>query len=51
MNGYCVKCKAKREIDNIEKTNIKKNHPMIKGHCKTCKTKVSVFVKKENETK
>lgn len=47
MDGYCVKCKSKKEMINIEKTETKKNHPVIKGHCKTCNTKISVFVKKE----
>ncbi len=36
--GYCVKCKAKREIKNGEKITMKNGKPALKGTCPTCGT-------------
>ncbi|MDO8682501.1 MAG: DUF5679 domain-containing protein [Armatimonadota bacterium] len=40
MEGYCVKCKAKREMKNPEKTTMKNGKPATKGICPTCGTKM-----------
>tara|TARA_Y100000310_G_scaffold345555_1_gene466474 strand:+ start:24045 stop:24260 length:216 start_codon:yes stop_codon:yes gene_type:complete len=36
--GYCVKCKEKREMKDVEKTEIKPGRPAAKGTCTTCGT-------------
>jgi len=40
MEAYCVKCKAKREMKNPEKTIMKNKKPATKGTCPTCGTKM-----------
>ena len=45
MEGYCVKCKAKREIKNPVKTSVN-GHPAIKGSCTKCGTQMFRFVAK-----
>ena len=36
--GYCVKCKAKREISNAVEETMKNGRKAIKGKCPTCGT-------------
>lgn len=36
--GYCVKCKAKREISNGVEETMKNGRKAIKGKCPTCGT-------------
>lgn len=36
--GYCVKCKAKREIKDSERITMKNGKPALKGTCPTCGT-------------
>ena len=57
--GYCVKCKAKREIsDGVEET-MKNGRKAIKGRCPTCGTvmfkilggKAAPAGPRQNETK
>jgi hypothetical protein len=36
--GYCVKCKAKREIMDAEKVTMKNGRPALKGKCGVCGT-------------
>jgi len=36
--GYCVKCKAKREIANGTEETMKNGRKAIKGKCPTCGT-------------
>jgi len=45
MEGYCVKCKKKRRMNEVVKT-ILGNRMQIKGLCAVCKTKMSTFAKK-----
>jgi len=40
MEAYCVKCKAKREMKNPEKTTMKNGKQATKGTCPTCGTKM-----------
>ncbi len=35
---YCVKCRAKREDPNAEKTTMKNGKPAMKGKCPVCGT-------------
>ncbi|PRZ38539.1 hypothetical protein CLV47_1206 [Antricoccus suffuscus] len=39
-NGYCVKCKEKRDFDGEEQVN-EKGTRMAKGTCPTCGTKMN----------
>jgi len=36
--GYCVKCKAKREIADAQEVTMKNGRPALKGKCPTCGT-------------
>ncbi|WP_394800495.1 DUF5679 domain-containing protein [Aestuariivivens sediminicola] len=38
MEGYCVKCKSKKEIKNASETIMKNGRKAIKGNCPTCGT-------------
>lgn len=38
MEGYCVKCKAKREMKNTEEVTLKNGRKAAKGKCPTCGT-------------
>ena len=46
MEGYCVKCKEKREMTKTEEVEMKgrgangKPRPAMKGTCGTCGTKM-----------
>jgi len=40
MEGYCVKCKTKREIQNPEEITMKNGRKAIKGTCPVCGTKL-----------
>lgn len=44
MEGYCVKCKAKRQIVNAKNVEMKakggKTRPAVKGQCGTCGTTI-----------
>jgi hypothetical protein len=40
VEGYCVKCKEKREIKNAKKVTLKNGRPATKGECPTCSTKM-----------
>ena len=36
--GYCVKCKAKREMANTAVVTMKNGRNAVKGSCSTCGT-------------
>jgi len=36
--GYCVKCKAKREMKNANEVTMKNGRRALKGVCPTCGT-------------
>lgn len=38
--GYCVKCKAQREIKNPQHVTLKNGKPATSGTCPVCGTKV-----------
>ena len=38
--GYCMRCKAKREMKNTKLSATKKKTLMIKGICSKCGTKM-----------
>lgn len=38
MIGYCVKCKEKREMQEVQMVEIKPGRPAAKGKCSVCGT-------------
>ena len=38
--GYCVKCKAKKEMKDPEEITMKNGRPATKGTCPDCGTKM-----------
>ena len=36
--GYCVKCKAKREMINVKQVKMANGRPALKGTCSVCGT-------------
>jgi DNA-directed RNA polymerase subunit RPC12/RpoP len=38
--GYCMKCKAQREIKNAKQITMKNGRPATEGACPTCGTKI-----------
>ena len=38
MDGYCVKCRAKRTMKNSKSVTMKNGRPAQKGICDTCNT-------------
>ncbi len=38
MEGYCVKCKAKKEISEGKEVTMKNGRKAMKGKCPTCGT-------------
>lgn len=43
--GYCVKCRAKRDIKDPKPIITKNGRHAIKGHCPVCGTGMIRFVK------
>jgi len=46
MQAYCVKCKAKREMNDAKKVTMKNGRPAMKGKCPTCGTGMYCILKK-----
>lgn len=42
--GYCVKCKAKREMKNPQQVSMKNGKPAMQGLCVTCGTKLNLIL-------
>jgi len=40
-NGYCVKCKASREIKDAKQITMKNGRPATQGSCPVCGTKLT----------
>ncbi|VVB59759.1 Uncharacterised protein [uncultured archaeon] len=40
VDGYCVKCKAKREMKDAKKVTLKNGKPATSGICPKCGTKM-----------
>ncbi len=38
MDGYCVKCKSKKEMKDAQQVTMKNGKPASKGKCPTCGT-------------
>jgi hypothetical protein len=40
MQGYCVKCRAKKEMRNTKAITMNNGRPATQGVCPTCGTKM-----------
>ncbi len=40
MEGYCLKCRAKKEIKGAKKVTLKNGRPATQGTCPVCGTKI-----------
>jgi hypothetical protein len=40
MEAYCMKCKEKRDMQNVEAITMKNKRPASKGTCPVCSTKM-----------
>ena len=38
--GYCVKCKASKEMKDEQKVTMKNGRPALEGKCQSCGTKM-----------
>jgi len=45
MQGYCVKCKAKREMKDAKQVTMKNGRPAMKGKCPECSTGMYCIMK------
>lgn len=45
MEAYCVKCKAKKEMQDPEKVTMKNGRNAMKGKCPDCGTSLFRIVK------
>ena len=43
--GYCVKCKAKKEMKDTQKVTMKNGRQAMKGKCTTCSTCMYKIIK------
>lgn len=44
FEGYCVKCKTKRNVKNGVVKKLPNGREMVQGTCPVCKTKVTRFL-------
>ena len=47
MEAYCVKCKAKKEMKDAQKVEMKNGRPAMKGKCPDCGTGMYRIMKVE----
>lgn len=47
MEGYCVKCREKRDIKDGKQVELKNGRAAVQGLCSVCGTKIMKFVKKD----
>jgi hypothetical protein len=40
VEGYCVKCRSKKEMKNAKAVTMKNKKPATQGTCPTCGTKM-----------
>jgi Zn finger protein HypA/HybF involved in hydrogenase expression len=45
MQAYCVKCRAKKEMENPQQVTMKNGRPAMKGTCPDCGTGMYSIVK------
>ena len=50
MEGYCVKCRDRRELKDPQPVTLSNGRPAIQGRCPVCQTKVTRIVKADKGT-
>jgi hypothetical protein len=45
LQGYCVKCRQKREMKDVHAITMKNGRPANEGKCEVCGTKIFVIGK------
>ena len=40
VEGWCMKCKAKKTMNDVTKVTMKNGRPAMKGKCSKCDTKM-----------
>jgi hypothetical protein len=45
MEGYCVKCREKRQIKDAQQIRTENGRPAMQGTCPVCGTKIFRFMK------
>jgi hypothetical protein len=43
MQGYCLKCREKREMQDPQEVTLKNGRPAMQGTCPVCGTKITVI--------
>ncbi len=43
MQGYCLKCREKREIKDVQAVTLKNGRAARQGTCAACGTKITVM--------
>jgi hypothetical protein len=43
LQGYCVKCKGKKDIKDAKQIETKNGRPAVQGLCPDCGTKITVI--------
>ncbi len=43
MQGYCLKCREKREMNEAKEVTLKNDRPAMQGICSVCGTKITVI--------
>lgn len=43
MEGYCLKCREKREMEDPKEVTLKNDRPAMQGTCPVCGTKITVI--------
>ena len=43
VQGYCLKCREKREMDDAQEVKLKNDRPAMQGKCSVCGTKITVI--------
>ena len=51
VQGYCVKCKTKREMKDPQIKQTARGGYMAQGSCSVCGTKMSAMMSKDNAEK
>ena len=49
MEGYCLKCRTKREMKGATQVTLKNGRPASQGTCPVCGTKITVIGKSGKE--
>ena len=43
MQGYCLKCREKRDVKDAQPVTLKNGRPATQGACSVCGTKITIL--------